>query len=151
MDIYEYLEKDHRAVKELIEKLLSANDNKEKQRLFDKIRNELSLHADTEEETFYKALQENGGKQLQKKEEHAEHEHDEIRQYLAQCEGEELDSEEWLIAFGQLKHAVEHHVEEEEGEIFEKSRKVISGKEAEILAETMDSLKQQRKSELNAA
>lgn len=150
MDIYEYLKKDHRLVSDLMEQVVETDNAAERERLFNKIYNELSIHADTEERTFYAELQERGGKQLQEKEEHAEHEHDEIRKFLEECHSTDIESGDWMLSFGQLKHAVEHHVEEEEGEIFEKAKKVISESRAEELAVEMEKLKQQTKRRMAA-
>lgn len=141
MDIYNYLKKDHRKVADLMEQVCDTSDISKRMFLYENIREELSIHAKTEEQTFYKALETKGGKMLQEKEEHAEEEHDEIRKFLKEIDAAEPESDAWLIAFGGLKHAVEHHVEEEEGEIFEKARKVISEKQAVQLAQEMEALK----------
>jgi hemerythrin superfamily protein len=145
MDIYAYLKKDHRLVKGLMEELLGTKDAKKRDTLFHKIKDELEIHSETEEKTFYAALKKKGGKQVQEKEEHAEEEHDEIRHFLAEVEKYEANSAPWLVAFGELKHVVEHHVEEEEGEIFEKAKKLLSDTQAKQLAEDMDAMKQRKK------
>src|SRR5688572_19228138 len=115
MDIYAYLKKDHRLVKGLMEKTMASSNASEREELFDEIREELELHSETEEKTFYKAIKEKGPKYLQEKEGHAVEEHDEIRNLLRDLGKISVDSDEWLILFGELKHAVEHHVHEEEG------------------------------------
>ncbi len=144
MDIYAYLKKDHRLVKDLMEEFLGTDSTPKREQLFAKIRDELEIHAETEEKTFYAAIKEKGGKGLKEKEHHAEDEHGEIRKFLHDMDAAEPGSEEWLIAFGELKHSVEHHVEEEEGELFEKAKKVLSESRAEALAKEMDELKQKK-------
>ncbi len=144
MDIYTYLEKDHRKVSDLMKQLVNASKDAEREDIFEEIRNELLLHAETEEQTFYQALKE-GDEELQDKESHAEEEHDEIRRLLNACDDEECGTDLWLINFGQLKYAVEHHVEEEEEQIFPKARKTIPQSKAKALAEEMESLKQDAK------
>lgn len=151
MDIYDYLKKDHQKVAGLMERLGSSTDDKERIRVFKELSSELTLHADTEEETFYRALIEKGGKQLQEKEKHAEEEHAEIRKYLKECASQDCGSKGWMVSFGELRHAVEHHVDEEEGAIFEKARNVISDREAEKLAKDMEALKQQQMKKNRAA
>lgn len=151
MNIYEYLKKDHRTVDDMIEQMASTSDINERLKLFREIDDELSVHADTEEKTFYAEIEKKGGKQLQEKEEHAEEEHDEIRKYLKRLNKLDPKSDAWLITFGEFKYAVSHHVDEEENEIFEKARKVISDKRAQELAEEMDALKQKRKAPKKAA
>ena len=144
MDIYSYLKKDHLKVADLLDQITYAENDVARERLYESLRDELLIHADTEEKTFYKALKDKGGKAVIEKEEHAEEEHGEIRTFLKECDGEEVGSEPWLLSFGQLKHAVEHHVKEEEGEIFDKAKDILSESEAEALADEMDKLKQKQ-------
>lgn len=146
MDIYTYLKKDHDKVNDLMKKITEAPTPEDRKELFDMMSADLLLHASTEEQTFYRSLEERGGKQLQDKAEHAEEEHDEIEALIHQLRKSSPEESSWLISFGALKHAVEHHVEEEEGEIFDKARKILSDSQAEKLAEEMDMLKKRRHS-----
>ena len=145
MDIYGYLKKDHRKVADLMEQVVASPAASEREQLFQQIKMELTLHADSEEKTFYQAvLDATRAKSVEEKMEHADHEHDEIREFLDKLSGLSADSSEWLIHFGELKHSVEHHVEEEEGEIFEKAKKYLSDTQAKDLAKEMDALKKQQ-------
>jgi hemerythrin superfamily protein len=148
MDIYNYLKKDHRKVSELMEKVLASRSADRREELFEEIKKELTLHAHTEEKTFYAALEES--QKTEEKIEHAEEEHEEIEEYLEKLSKLSPESEKWLVTFGEFKHAVEHHVEEEEGEIFEKAQKVLSEKQAQSLAKEMDSLKKEEMKNLAA-
>jgi hemerythrin superfamily protein len=151
MDIYNYLKKDHQKVADLMEQVIASKDPAERQSLFETIKLELTLHADTEEQTFYKAIEDaTRSKQVEEKIEHANHEHDEIREYLEKLSTTPVTDELWLEAFGEFKHSVTHHVEEEEGEIFEKAKKYLSSQEAKDLAKEMDALKKQAQSEIMA-
>ena len=142
MDIYGYLKKDHRKVADLMEQVLASPEPAERQALFETIRTELTLHADSEEKTFYKAIEDATRSQsVEEKMEHAHHEHDEIRDYLHKLEGLSPDEEKWIETFGEFKHSVTHHVEEEEEDIFTKARKYITADEATQLARDMDALK----------
>lgn len=51
------------------------------------------------------------------------------------------DSEEWTAKLTVLKENVEHHVEEEEGEMFKKARKVLTNEQAEELGARMEAAK----------
>jgi hemerythrin superfamily protein len=151
MDIYNYLKKDHRLVADLMETLLATKNPAERAPIFAKIKEELTLHADTEEKTFYKAVENaSSAKSVEEKMEHADEEHDEIRKYLKKLSATPIESEEWLEQFGEFKHAVTHHVEEEEGDIFEKAKKYLSETQAVKLAEEMDALKQQQKQKMKS-
>ena len=151
MDIYTYLKRDHRKVDDLIHQVSHEEDSQKRAMLYQTIRDELLIHADTEEKTFYQAIKEKGGKQLQEKKEHAEEEHSEIRHLIKKLDGTKCEDETWLLIFGELKHAVEHHVKEEEERIFEKAQKILSDAQAKLLAEDMDKLKQQQKNKKKVA
>lgn len=151
MDIYNYLKKDHRKVADLMEQVLASQAPSERQTLFETIKLELTLHADTEEQTFYKAIEDaTRAKPVEEKMEHAHHEHDEIREYMQKLTETSVNEEAWIETFGEFKHSVTHHVEEEEEDIFEKAKKYISDDEAVALAKEMDSLKKKEKKEMGA-
>lgn len=152
MDIYNYLKKDHQKVADLMEQVLANQNPATRENLFLEIKKELTLHADTEEVTFYKAIEEATKNQnVHEKIEHADEEHDEIREYLEKLSGLQVESEEWIETFGEFKHSVTHHVEEEEGDIFEKAKKYLSQAQAKELAVEMDALKQKKLGKKSAA
>ena len=151
MDIYNYLKKDHRKVADLMDQVVASQEPAERLSLFAQIKAELTLHADTEEATFYKAIEDaTRAKPVEEKMEHAHHEHDEIREYLEKLSTTPIEDEAWIETFGEFKHSVAHHVEEEEEDIFEKARKYLSNEDATQLAKDMDALKKQQKAELAA-
>jgi len=141
MDIYSYLKKDHRKVSDLMEQVLAARSPERREELFEEINEELTLHAETEQATFYAALEQE--EETEEKIEEAEDDHDEIKQFLAKLSSMSAESPKWMELFGEFKHAVEHHVKDEENRIFEKARRVLSDDEAEQLAEDMDQMKEE--------
>lgn len=144
MDIYTYLIADHRKVAGLIDDLLAINLQHVQQTLFEQIKAELSAHATAEEQTFYKAISDaSHDVHVEKDVDHAEHEHDDIRNLLDRLSEEAMASPKWMLLFGELKHAVEHHVEEEETEVFSEAKRVLSAEKAEQLAVEMAALKEQ--------
>lgn len=144
MDIYNYLKKDHQLVADLMEQVVASQSADERQRLFLQIKTELSLHADTEEQTFYRAIETATKAKLVTHEmEHAHKEHDEVREYLEKLSTLSVDDPTWIEVFGEFKHSVAHHVEEEEGDVFESAKKYLSADEAKTLAKDMDALKKQ--------
>jgi len=139
MDIYNYLKKDHKLVSTLMDTLLETKNIEERHELFEQIKHELLLHAKTEQDTFYKALE--SKKPTGENIEEAEDEHKEIEKYLKKLSKLEFNSPEWLEQFGEFKHSVTHHVHEEEDIIFDKAKKVLSDKNANELALEMEKLK----------
>lgn len=152
MDIYSYLKNDHLQVAALMETLLDARTNQQRAVLFRRIRDELTLHADTEEITFYKAIDEaTSSTRAEERLEHADKEHEEIRQYLVRLSAMPIENPKWMELFGELRHAVTHHVQEEERDVFESAKKCLSHGQAVMLARQMDALKERYKKKLAAA
>jgi hemerythrin superfamily protein len=143
MDIYNYLKRDHKIVATLMDELLETKKVDERHKLFEQIKHELLLHAKTEQDTFYKALEDR--KPIGENIDEAEEEHKEIEKYLKKLSKLEFNSPEWIEQFGEFKHSVTHHVHEEEDIIFEKAKKILSNKKAEELAVEMDKLKDSAK------
>ena len=56
-----------------------------------------------------------------------------MKQLLNEFAAQAKDDETWTAKFTVLKEQVEHHVEEEEGDMFKKARKVLSKEEIEEL------------------
>lgn len=143
MNIYNYLKKDHQTVADLFDKILSTKSLDKRKVLFDEVTNELLLHAESENATFYAALE--GHEETAEIIEHAKKEHAEVKEYIAKFRRLSIETEKWMEQFGEFKHSVTHHVEEEEGDIFDKAKKVLSTEEANQLAIDMDEMKQQLK------
>ena len=144
MDIYGYLTRDHRKVAELMADLLAINLSAVQFRIFERIHQELALHTEAEERTFYAALEEAGREaRVEDRVVHAKADHYEIRELLAFLSTESIAGPRWLEKFGELKHAVEHHMKEEEGEIFAKARILLPQTKANQLARDIDRVKRE--------
>lgn len=141
MDIYTYLKKDHSKVSALMAQVLSARSPSRREDILEEIKEELLLHAETEDATFYAALKDE--ELTEENIEEAEEEHEEIKQYLKKLSAMSAESPKWLEVFGEFKHAVEHHVKEEEGRIFDKAREILDDGMAEQLAEDMARMKKE--------
>ena len=139
MNIYNYLKKDHRTVDEIFEKILSTKSTNKRALLFEEVARELLIHIETENAIFYNALREY--EEIYEKIEHADKEHEEVKEYIARIRGISVENEKWIELFGEFKHSVTHHVEEEEGDIFDLAKEVLSTEEAYELAKEMDALK----------
>lgn len=141
MDIYNYLERDHKKVAKLMRQVIKASNHRSREKIFLEIKQELELHADPEKDTFYKAIKEHGDPNNEIN--HGEEEHDEIKKALKKV-SQTKNKEEWLIYFGELKHIVQHHVKKEENEIFEEAKKIFNPSLEQQLVLEMDELKQKK-------
>jgi iron-sulfur cluster repair protein YtfE (RIC family) len=144
MNPFTLLKADHEKVAKLLEKIDETTERAVKGRdeLFTRLKEELDLHAMIEEQVFYPALEEL--KETRDITLEAYEEHALVKQLLSELEVEPKDTEEWTAKFSVLKENVEHHVEEEEGELFEKARKALSKDEIQSLGDQLQEAKREQ-------
>ncbi len=114
------LRADHKLVSGLFEDYQKASTKSMKKKLVNQICLELSVHAQVEEEIFYPAV-----KQALKDHEmvpEATVEHATLKSLIAQVEGVEPDGEMYDAKVKVLCEYVEHHVKEEQDEMFPKAK-----------------------------
>lgn len=152
MDIYAYIKRDHLRVADLMQQLLDIRLAAFHRRLFDQIKTELTLHTEAEEKTFYRAIEAATREQATEEEmSHAFDDHAEIRDLLQELTELSENDEIWMVKFGELKHAVEHHVLDEESHVWKKARMVLSPDQERTLARDMDREKQKLLNEVLVA
>lgn len=134
MDAFNLLKQDHRKVEELFSQLESSR-GQAKLRVFEQIKMELELHAHIEEKVFYPALEES--KQTHELVLEAYEEHDVVKKLLRELGRAKTATEEWEAKATVLQENVEHHVEEEENELFTKARAALSQEDIEELGEEL--------------
>jgi hemerythrin superfamily protein len=139
-DAIALLKEDHRAVEKLFKEFEEAKGEGRKETLARKICLELTIHTKIEEEIFYPACQGKVDEDLLKE---AFVEHDSAKLLVAEIEAGSGQSDDYFDAKVQvLSEQVEHHVEEEEKELFPEVRK------AEIDLKALGEQLAQRKKEL---
>jgi hemerythrin-like domain-containing protein len=118
-EIIEELKEDHKRVKQAFrqaEKLDAEEDGEELREIVEQTCGELEVHARLEEEVFYPAARE-----VLKDEQlidEAEVEHGSAKALIAQLRGMGPDDEKYAATFKVLGEYINHHVREEENEIF---------------------------------
>ncbi len=147
MDAFELLEQDHDKVKILLSEGDDTTERgtKTREELFARIKQELLVHETLEEELLYPTLKEHDETKEVSLEGYEEHHF--ANEVIAELEETPVDDEKWGAKFAVLKENIEHHIEEEEGEMFPKARKVLTSEQIESLGERL----QQRKQELQAS
>ena len=126
MKATDMLKKQHREVESLFRDALNTEDADKRAELAEEIAVRLSLHAAIEEEIFYPAFREVVG--TKKGEEltlEAYEEHRVVKMLVAELPDLEPDAENFEARITVLKELVEHHVEEEEGEMFPAAEKKL--------------------------
>jgi iron-sulfur cluster repair protein YtfE (RIC family) len=145
MNAFTLLKQDHKTVADLLEKIDGTTERalKTREELFTRLKTELDVHAKIEEEIFYPALESEDETHEITLE--AFEEHRLVKQLLTELESMPKDDEQWTARFTVLKENVEHHVEEEEGEMFTKARSVLSKEDQETLGTRMEEAKNDEK------
>lgn len=137
---------DHKKVKDLFkqfEKLKDKDDvEAEKGSLVDQICTELTIHTTIEEEIFYPSVREKIGDESLMDE--ALVEHAEAKDLIAQLKDVSPDDDLYDAKVTVLGEQIDHHVKEEEREMFPKAKK------AEADTEELGALMAQRRMELEA-
>jgi hemerythrin-like domain-containing protein len=137
------LKEDHQKVSRLFKQFEDADDPSRKQQIFRNIKNELEVHAAIEEEIFYREAGQEAEGELREQLEEAHGEHNKVKELLAKAAEHDPDSGEFDAGVAAIKGAVEHHVEEEENEMFKEIRKTFSADELKEIGARMEARKKQ--------
>lgn len=132
--IYDLIERDHESHRRLLRDIADTQgDFAARRALWQKFYYDVKAHAAAEEETFYAKLMEDSRGQDDAR--HSVAEHKELDDIIEELNTMEFSSPGWLNRFATLKHDYEHHMEEEENEIFDKARQVFETSEVAAFAE----------------
>jgi hemerythrin superfamily protein len=146
-DAIALLKEDHRSVEKLFKDFEGAKGDGRKERLARQICLQLTVHTTIEEEIFYPACEGKIEEDLLKE---AYVEHDSAKLLIAEIEAGNGESDDFFDAKVQvLSEQIEHHVKEEEGELFPQVRKAdldlkaigeqLSARKKELLKDYKDS------------
>lgn len=140
MNIYEALKADHEEVRGLLNDLIALEVNDDyRYVLIDQIRDALIPHSRAEESVFYNAIRAvspDKGNIM-----HAFKEHMEAETLLRSLQVMDKMNLEWKNTAEKLLTALEHHIQEEETEIFDMARNIFSEEEAVSIGEAFEKLK----------
>jgi hemerythrin superfamily protein len=142
MDALSLLEQDHRLVERILDEGERTTERGEKTReeLFARLKRELTIHESREEQGLYSALREVSQARdiaLEGYEEH--HVVDEI---LGELEQTPVTDDTWAAKFKVAKENLEHHIQEEESEMWQAARKAFSQDELDRMGAQMLEIKQ---------
>lgn len=140
MTATETLKQDHMEAMQLIEKLESAEGGTELQganlELFGKLKSALALHTLVEERVFYHALA--NLPETRDLITEAYKEHREVDELLVKMSS---PNDDWKALLNDLKGKIEHHVAEEEGELFPKSEQLLGQDQLEDMGREIENMK----------
>jgi hemerythrin superfamily protein len=140
-DAIEMLKGQHREVETLFKKFEALGDSasKSKQGVFEKIADALAMHATIEEKHFYPAVKAKRTEDILLE---ALEEHLGIKRVIADLLKIDSSHETFDEKVKVLKEQVEHHVKEEESDLFPKVRKVLDKAELTQIASAMEKTQQ---------
>ncbi|MDH5313898.1 MAG: hemerythrin domain-containing protein, partial [Actinomycetota bacterium] len=147
MDALKLLKQDHDEVKTMLSDLEDTTERAEKTRTegLATLKAELEVHELIEEEIFYPALKEHPKTKDLALEGYEEHHV--VDMVMGEIEGIAPNDETWMAKFTVMKENLEHHIEEEEGEMFEQARKVFDDDELGKLGDRMQARKEELKTQ----
>ncbi len=148
MDVLEFLSNEHDEAKAVFKKLEKA-EGAEADRLFQQLHTMLSLHEELEEKLLYPQLKEE--KQTQDIVLESYQEHHVMDVLLKEISKLKPDAEEWEPKIKVLQENTEHHIEEEEGDLFPKVRKLWNAEKRKEVGSRMEDLKATRQKGQRAA
>ncbi len=134
MKAIDLLMSQHREVEDLFSKIEKAKSAGKKTELFEKLADDLAIHAAIEEHHFYPAVKDDGTEDilLESLEEHLG-----VKRLLADLLDVSASDETFDAKIKVLKEQIEHHVEEEEGELFPRAKQLLNEDEMEALGQAM--------------
>ncbi|WP_017444973.1 hemerythrin domain-containing protein [Gayadomonas joobiniege] len=143
MSIYTYLKDDHKKIKALLQSIedLGPQESQQRDECFNDLKKTLILHSKAEEKVFYKPLKKSAD--TQNEVEHGEEEHQEAELLMRELTSERLTGNAWYQKFLKLKSDLEHHIEEEEEDIFADAQAVLSDKKADKMEKSMRKAKKE--------
>ena len=138
MDALTLLKDDHQKMRKLLNELESTTERgvKTREDLYARIKSELTVHEIIEEEIFYPELKAHPKAKdivLEGFEEHHV-----VDLLMGELEALDVSDESWGAKALVMKENVEHHMGEEEGEMFQKARQVFDKDELELLGTRME-------------
>jgi hemerythrin superfamily protein len=138
--IFADLKADHDRHRDLLARLAETKgDSEERRTLFEAFRVEVTAHAAAEEESLYATMLANPD--LRDDARHSVSEHKEIDDFLTELFEMEMSSPAWLPKFKEMRHRYEHHIDEEEEEMFPAAAKDLPKAEQDRLAKIFETRK----------
>jgi iron-sulfur cluster repair protein YtfE (RIC family) len=143
-DAIALLKTGHATVKKMFQKeaKLTKKDSEKKAGLFNQLKAALEVHAAVEEEIFYPAVKKARSEHVKEEVREAYEEHKQIKSLLAQVSSITPEDETYDMKIKVLKEDVEHHVKEEEGEMFPDAKRFLGESRLVELGAQLEARKQ---------
>ncbi|WP_392888667.1 hemerythrin domain-containing protein [Pseudomonas migulae] len=153
MNAIDLLQADHERVKGILTQLSESTDRgiKKRTELLAKLEMEIAIHTRLEEEILYPAYRKAGGKEQEVMYHEAKEEHRTVDSLvLPDLKVTDPSTPEFAGRVKVVKELLEHHIEEEETEMFPQAKKLLGKATLEELGAQMETMKAQCKKEMGA-
>jgi hemerythrin superfamily protein len=146
MNAIKMLKQQHREVEKLFKKLTATRTDETRRTAFEEIADALAVHATIEERHFYPGVkkQQTEDLLLESVEEHLE-----VKRLIADLMEMDAGDDQFEAKATVLQENVEHHVEEEETELFPTVEKLIDEAQLEAIGAAMEETQVELKREGN--
>jgi iron-sulfur cluster repair protein YtfE (RIC family) len=131
------LKDDHRKVENLFARYESARNFTERQEVAEKVFAELETHAQLEENIFYPAYETQAGREGTQLVAASRLEHEKVKELIRELRGLDIADEEFETKFSELTDDVQHHMEEEESDMFPEAEQILADELEDLLDEMM--------------
>jgi len=144
-DALTLIKSDHEEAKALFARFLdSSTPSAQRRSALTHVLDALTIHTNMEEQIFYPALRKAGGSEEKKSVLEAVEEHASAKDLIAKIRALPPRDETLTAKVTVLKELIEHHVEEEESQVFSEARRVL-GNKLEALGAEMQRFKDRAK------
>ncbi|WP_375746931.1 MULTISPECIES: hemerythrin domain-containing protein [Pseudomonas] len=154
MNAIDLLKTDHEKVKGILNQLSESTDRALKKRaeLLEKLELEITIHTQLEEQILYPAFKEAGGKEQDEMYYEAKEEHRTVDSLvLPDLKSTDPSTPEFAGRVKVVKELLEHHIEEEETEMFPQAKKLLGNAKLEELGKEMEVMKASLKKSLSGS
>lgn len=151
MNAIDLLKADHERVKSILAQLSESTERGVKKRsdLLSKLEMEITIHTKLEEEILYPAFKEAGTKEQDIMYYEAKEEHRTVDSLvLPDLKNTDPGTPEFSGRVKVVKELLEHHIEEEESEMFPQAKKLLGNAKLEELGAQMEAMKADYKNSL---
>jgi hemerythrin-like domain-containing protein len=147
MDAIQMLKQEHEQAKKMFAQIEPASGD-ERGQLWKKLKPELKLHEQMEERALYKPVAKDVGskdRKLSEWENHHRAEVSELESMIKEIDELEPSAKQWMEKIKELRQTLEHHIQEEEGEIWPRIQQVWEREKLAEAGEQMETMKRQAK------
>lgn len=149
MDVLELIKADHRLVESLFSEIENAEDTHKLYDSFNQLYEVLNVLAEVEKQVFYPAIR--NCIDIENLVDAAQKEQNEAKQMLEDVSSLSPTSAEFKAKIRELKQAIQHHIQEEENEVFSQVRQCMSQEERSQLGSEFEVVKSKLQTEISVA